>query len=120
MHCHLFPLLRTVVKPECGEFHIFDILSPKRVSIHLRLWLLAITVLTAASVIGFLKFPVVWALPGTVALLATYTVAFFYSVGGFVLSASLANQEFYEFATEQRVLWIYSDDEENAPKVRKS
>jgi hypothetical protein len=92
----------------------------KRVSIHLRVWLLAITALTAASVIGFLKFPAVWALLGTIAVLAIYTVAFFYSVGGLVLSASLANQEFYEFATEERILWIYSDDEENAPKVRKS
>jgi hypothetical protein len=92
----------------------------KRVSTHLRLWLLAIAVLTAAAVIGFLKFPGVWALLGAIALLAIYTVAFFYSVGGVVLSTSLTNQEFYEFATQQRMLWIYSDDEENAPKVRKS
>ena len=92
----------------------------KTVSIQLRLWLLAITVLTAACVIAFLKFPLAWALLGTIALLGIYTVAFFYSVGGAVLSASLADQEFYEFATEKRLLWIYSDDEENAPKVRKS
>ena len=92
----------------------------KTVSIKLRLWLLAITVLTAACVMAFLKFPLVWALLGTIALLAVYTVAFFYSVGGAVLSASLAGQEFYEFAIGKGVLWIYSDDEENAPKVRKS
>ncbi|HYY30778.1 MAG TPA: hypothetical protein VE860_22770 [Chthoniobacterales bacterium] len=92
----------------------------KRVSIHLRLWILGITVLTAASVIGFLNFPVLWALLGTIALVAIYTLAFFYSVGGVVLSVSLTNQDFYEFATEERILWIYSDDEENAPRIRKS
>ena len=92
----------------------------KRVSIHLRLWILGITVLTAASVIGFLNFPVLWALLGTIALVAIYTLAFFYSVGGVVLSVSLTNQDFYEYATEERILWIYSDDEENAPRVRKS
>ena len=92
----------------------------KRVSTHLRLWVLGIAVLTAASVIGFLNFPVLWALLGTIALVAIYTLALFYSVGGIVLSVSLTNQDFYEFATEERMLWIYSDDEENAPRVRKS
>jgi hypothetical protein len=92
----------------------------KRVSTYLRLWILGIAVLTAASVIGFLNFPVLWALLGTIALVAIYTLAFFYSVGGIVLSASLTNQDFYEFATEERMLWIYFDDEENAPRVRKS
>ena len=92
----------------------------KRVSTHLRLWVLGIAVLTAASVIGFLNFPVLWALLGTIALVAIYTLALFYSVGGTVLSVSLTNRDFYEFATEERMLWIYSDDEENAPRVRKS
>jgi hypothetical protein len=92
----------------------------KRVSTHLRLWVLGIAVLIAASVIGFLNFPVLWALLGTIALVAIYTLALFYSVGGIVLSVSLTNQDFYEFATEERMLWIYSDDEENAPRVRKS
>jgi len=92
----------------------------KRVSTHLRLWVLGIAVLTAASVIGFLNFPVLWALLGTIALIAIYTLALFYSVGGTVLSVSLTNRDFYEFATEERMLWIYSDDEENAPRVRKS
>jgi hypothetical protein len=91
-----------------------------RVSTHLRLWVLGIAVLIAASVIGFLNFPVLWALLGTIALVAIYTLALFYSVGGIVLSASLTNQDFYEFATEERMLWIYSDDEENAPRIRKS
>jgi hypothetical protein len=90
-----------------------------RVSTHLRLWVLGIAVLTAASVIGFLNFPVLWAFLGTIALVAIYTLALFYSVGGIVLSASLTNQDFYEFATEERMLWIYSDDEENAPRIRK-
>jgi hypothetical protein len=41
----------------------------------------------------------------------------FYFVGELVLSAALANQEFYEFAKAKGALRIYSDDEENLPKV---
>jgi hypothetical protein len=48
-----------------------------------------------------------------------YTLAYFYGVGGLVLSAALANEEFYEFARAKRALWIYSDDEENLPKFQK-
>jgi hypothetical protein len=95
-------------------------LHQKRVSEHLRLWSIGIAVLVAASVIGLFTLPVLWALSGTVAILAVYTVALFDSVGGLVLSTALANQEFYEFATAKRLLWIYSDDEDNAPKLRKS
>src|SRR5208283_5100317 len=60
-----------------------------------------------------------WALLCTIAMLAIYTLAFFYWVGGLVLSAALANEEFYEFAKAKRLLWIYSDDEENLPKLQK-
>ena len=91
----------------------------KRVSITLFLWLLGILVLIGASFVGFLNLPVLWALLCTIAMLAIYTLAFFYWVGGLVLSAALANEEFYEFAKANRVLWIYSDDEENLPKLQK-
>lgn len=89
----------------------------KRVSITLLLWSLGFLVLIAASVIGLLNLPALWALLGTIAILAVYVFAFFYSVGGFVLSAALANEEFYELVKAKRALWIYSDDEENLPKV---
>jgi hypothetical protein len=91
----------------------------KRVSIHLRLWAVGLAGLVAASVIGLLKFPVLWVVLGTIAALAIYTLAFFYSIGGVVLSTALANEEFYRLATAERALWIYSDDEENLPKLHK-
>jgi hypothetical protein len=91
----------------------------RRVWINLFLWSLGVLVLIAASLIGYLNLPVLWALLGTVAILAIYTLAFFYGVGGLVLSAALANEEFYEFASAKRALWIYSDDEENLPKFQK-
>jgi hypothetical protein len=91
----------------------------KSVLINLVLWSLGILVLIGASFIGFLNLPVLWALLCTIAMLAIYTLAFFFSVGGLVLSAALASEEFYEFVTANRVLWIYSDDEENLPKLQK-
>jgi hypothetical protein len=74
--------------------------------------------LIIASVIAFLKFPVLWALLGTIAVV--YALAFFYWIGEVVLSAALANEEFYEFAKANHVLWIYSGDEDNLPKPHKA
>jgi hypothetical protein len=91
----------------------------KRVSINLLLWSLGFLVLITASVIGFLNLPALWALLGVSAMLAIYALAFFYSVGGFVLSVALANEGFYQFVKAKRVLWIYSDDEGNLPKLQK-
>jgi hypothetical protein len=91
----------------------------KRVSINLLLWSLGFLVLITASVIGFLNLPALWALLGAIAMLAIYALAFFYSVGGFVLSVALANEGFYQFVKAKRVLWIYSDDEGNLPKLQK-
>jgi hypothetical protein len=91
----------------------------KKVSINLFLWSLGFLGLIIASVTGFLNFPVRWALLGTITMLVIYALGFFYSVGEIVLSAALANEEFYEFAKAKRALWIYSDDENNLPKTHK-
>jgi hypothetical protein len=92
----------------------------KKVSVNLFLWSVSFLVLIITSVIGFLNFPVLWALLGTIAILVTYVLAFFYLAGELVLSAALANKEFYEFAEAKRVLWVYSDDENNLPKTPKA
>lgn len=52
-------------------------------------------------------------------MLVIYALASLYWVGELVLSAALANEEFYRLATAERALWIYSDDEENLPKLHK-
>jgi hypothetical protein len=92
----------------------------KKVSLNLYLWSVGFLVLTTAFIIGALRFPVVWAVFGTAVTLTVYVLAFFYWVGELVLSTALANQGFYEFATAQRVLWTYSDDEKNLPKLQKA
>ena len=83
----------------------------RKVSINLSRWSFGFLVLIAASVTGFLKFPFRWALLGTITMLVIYALGFFYSAGEIVLSAALADEEFYEFAKAKRALWIYSDDE---------
>jgi hypothetical protein len=92
----------------------------KKVSVSLFLWSVSFLVLIITFVIGFLNFPVLWALLGTIAILLIYALAFFYWAGELVLSAALANKEFYEFAKAKRVLWIYSDNEDNLPKPPKA
>jgi hypothetical protein len=92
----------------------------KKVVINLFLWALSLVVLVIVAVIGFLNFAVVWALLGTAAMLVIYILAFFYRVGDLVLSAALASEEFFEFVKVERVLWIYSDDENNLPKAHKT
>jgi hypothetical protein len=91
----------------------------KKVSINLSLWSLGFLVLIIASVTWFLNFPIRWALLGTTTMLVIYALGFFYSVGEIVLSAALADEEFYEFAKAKRALWIYADDENNLPKTQK-
>ncbi len=91
----------------------------KKVSVNLFFWSLSFLVLIIASIIGFLNFPVSWALLGAFAMLVIYTVAFSYWVGEVVLFAALANEEFFEFAKAKRVLWFYADDEKNLPKTLK-
>ena len=91
----------------------------KKVSINLSLWSLGFLVLIIASDTGFLNFPIRWALLGTITMLVIYALGFFYSVGEIVLSAALADEEFYEFVKAKRALWIYSDDENNLPKTHK-
>ena len=90
----------------------------KRISINLLLWSLGLLLLITSSVIEFLKLPFIWALLCAAITLAFYASAFFYSFGALVLSAALANEDFYKVATAERALWIYSDDEKNLPKLQ--
>jgi hypothetical protein len=92
----------------------------KKVAINLLLWTLAFPLVATASIVGFLHFSVLWALLGTVAVLAIYALAFFYCVGEGVLSAALASEEFYAFAIAERILWICSNDAMNLPKAGKA
>jgi hypothetical protein len=83
----------------------------RKISLNLLLWSLSFPVLIVASVIGFLHFPVLWALLGAVTGLVICALVFFYQVGDLVLSSALADEKFYDFARAKSVLRIYSDDE---------
>jgi hypothetical protein len=88
----------------------------KKLSINLLLWSLGFPLLTTASIVGFLHFSALWTVLGTIAVLASYALAFFYCVGERVLSTALVDEKFYAFAIAERVLSIYSHDEKNLPK----
>jgi hypothetical protein len=86
----------------------------------LFLWTLVFLVLIIASGVAFLHFPVLWVLPVTIVILAIYLLAFYYLVGDLVLSAALANEEFYEFVKARRALTIHSLEEEKSPNPTKA
>jgi hypothetical protein len=90
----------------------------KTISIRLLLWAVGFLALIAASVIAFLKLPIVWAFLCTAACLAIFAFVFFYSVGELVLSVALAKEDFYTFVTAQAVLRPHFDNENNLPKVQ--
>ena len=92
----------------------------RKVLIILFLWTLVFLVLIVASGVGFLHFPVLWVLPVTIVILAIYLLAFYYLVGDLVLSAALANEEFYEFVKARRAVTIYSLEEEKSPNPTKA
>jgi hypothetical protein len=90
----------------------------KKVATGLFLWSVGFLVLIGASLIAFIRLPVFWALAGTIVALVIYTLAFFYWGGELILSSALASEEFYLFATAERALWLYSEDEKNLPKAQ--
>jgi len=91
----------------------------KKVLIILFLWTLVFLALMIASVVGFLHFPALWVLPVTIVVLAICLLAFYFLIGDLVLSAALANEEFYEFVKAHRALTIHSVDEEKSSQPAK-
>jgi hypothetical protein len=91
----------------------------KKVSGNLLLWLLGFLTVIVLSVVGFLKLPILWALLGTIVVLAIYALLLFYCIGDIVVSAALANPEFYELVVAKRALRIYSEAGNNAAEPQK-
>jgi hypothetical protein len=87
------------------------------ISIHLLWWLFGFLLLVAGSGIEFLQLPMIEACSYTALALGLYILIFFYCFGDLILSIALANKNFFEFATRERILTIYSDDEPNLPKT---
>jgi hypothetical protein len=91
----------------------------KRVSGNLLLWLLGFLTLIVLSVIGLLELPILWALLDTIVVLAIYALLFFYCIGDLVVSAALANREFYELVVAKRALRIHSEWGNNSAEPQK-
>jgi hypothetical protein len=91
----------------------------KRVMIRLICWSIALLLLIGLSTIGFLYLPALWAILGTIVMLAVFALGSTHQIGGFVVSAALADKRFYEFARAEHALWVSDYVEGNLPKLKK-
>jgi hypothetical protein len=94
-------------------------IQEKRVVVRLIGWSLGLLLLVGLSVIGFWVLPVVWALLGTIVLVALFALGFTHELGGLIVSTALADEQFYRFALAERALWVLADGEDNLPKLPK-
>jgi hypothetical protein len=91
----------------------------KRVVITLICWSIGLLLLVGLSTIGFLYLPPLWALLGSIVMLAVFALGSTHQVGDLVMSAALTDKQFYEFARAERALWVSVDLEGNLPKLQK-
>jgi hypothetical protein len=91
----------------------------KHVVISLLEWSLGLVLLVTFSVIGLLYLPFLWALLSTGILLGISALGFAHGVAGLIVSAALADQDFYRFMLAEHALWVSSDSEGNLPKLQK-
>jgi hypothetical protein len=91
----------------------------RRVVINLICWALGLLLLIGLSSLAFLRLPALWAILGAIIAFAVFLLGFSHQLSGLVVSAALANKQFYEFARSQRALWVSNDGEGNLPKLAK-
>jgi hypothetical protein len=75
-----------------------------RVVIRLVGWSLGLLLLIGLTTIGFLCLPALWALLGTIILLAIFALAFTHQVSGLIVSTALTETHFYQFALAECAL----------------
>jgi hypothetical protein len=91
----------------------------RRVVINLAGWALALLFLIVLSALAFLRLPTLWAFFGVIIAFAVFLLGFSHQLSGLVVSAAVANKQFYEFVKLQRALWVLTDGEGNLPKLPK-
>jgi hypothetical protein len=91
----------------------------KRVVTNLICWSLGLVLLLGLSTMAFLYLPVFWASLATIITLAVFAVGSIHQIAELVVSAALADQQFYELARAERALWVSADGESNLPKLQK-
>src|SRR5258708_8551309 len=90
-----------------------------RVVIRLVGWSLGLLLLVGLSAIGFLYLPVLWALLGTIILLAIFALGFDHEIAGLIVSTALMDVRFYQFALAEHALSVSADGEGNMPQLQK-
>lgn len=91
----------------------------RRVATSLVCWTLGLLFLIGLISLVFLRISALWAILGTVITFAVFLLGFSNQLSGLVVSAALANKQFYEFARSQRALRISNDGEVNLPRLPK-
>jgi hypothetical protein len=82
-----------------------------RVVIPLVGWSLGLLLLIGLTIIGFFCLPGVWALLGTIIVLAIFALVFVDQVGELIISTALVDEHFYYFASAERALYVFTDSE---------
>jgi hypothetical protein len=90
-----------------------------RVAIRLVGWSLGLLLLIGLTTIGFLCLPALWALLGTIILLAIFALGFVHQVAGLIVSTALIDVHFYQFVLAEHALSVSADGEGNMPELQK-
>jgi hypothetical protein len=90
-----------------------------RVVIRLVGWSLGLLLLIGLTTIGFLCLPALWALLGTIILLAIFALGFVHQVAGLIVSTALIDVHFYQFVLAEHALSVSADGEGNMPELQK-
>jgi hypothetical protein len=91
----------------------------RRVATALIRWSLGLLLLIGLSIIGLLYLPPLWAILAIVIMLTLFTFGSIHRVAELVVSAALADAQFYEFARAQSAMSISTDVEANLPNLQK-
>ena len=91
----------------------------RQIVINLVAWTLGVLFLIGLSALAFLRLPILWAFFGAIIAFAVFLLGFCHQLSGLVVSAAVANKQFYEFVKSERALWVFTDGEGNIPRLPK-
>ena len=91
----------------------------RQVVINLVGWALGLLFLIGLSGLAFLRLPTLWAFFSVIIAFAVFLLGFSHQLSGVVVSAAVANKQFYEFVKLQHALWVLTDGEGNLAKLPK-
>jgi hypothetical protein len=80
---------------------------------------LGLLLLVGLSIVGFVYLPPFWAILASLIMLTLFTFGSIHRIAELVVSAALADEQFYDFARAQRVLSISNDVEANLLNLQK-